>query len=86
MPQFGLGLFIIPDGKVTYNSVRVALRSGYRHFYPAYAYRNERSVGKAIRESEVPRKRAGSPRSYGQMNTAKAKYWPPLTGCSDVSV
>ena len=28
MPQFGLGLFIIPDGKVTYNSVRVALRSG----------------------------------------------------------
>ena len=58
MPQFGLGLFIIPDGKVIYNSVRVALRSGYRHFYPAYAYRNERSVGKAIRESEVPRKKS----------------------------
>lgn len=42
MPQFGLGLFIIPDDKATYNSVRAALRSGYRHFDPAYAYRNER--------------------------------------------
>lgn len=77
MPQFGLGLFIIPDGKVTYNSVRAALRSGYRHFDPAYAYRNERSVGKAIKKSEVPRKKSWItsklwPNEYGEDKTLTA--------------
>lgn len=77
MPQFGLGLFMIPDGDVTYNSVRAALRSGYRHFDSAHAYRNERSVGKAIRESEVPREKIWItsklwPNEYGEGKTLAA--------------
>lgn len=54
MPQFGLGLFMIPDGDVTYNSVLTALRNGYRHFDSAHAYRNERGVGKAIHTPSAP--------------------------------
>ena len=31
MPQFGLGVYSIPDGDETYNSVMTALKCGYRH-------------------------------------------------------
>ncbi len=31
MPQFGLGVYSIPAGDVTYNSVKTALECGYRH-------------------------------------------------------
>lgn len=33
-----------------------ALKAGYRHFDTADGYKNEEEVGKAIRESGVPRK------------------------------
>ncbi len=77
MPQFGLGLFMIPDGDVTYNSVLTALRNGYRHFDSAHAYRNERGVGKAIRDSEVPREEIWVtsklwPNEYGEGKTLAA--------------
>lgn len=48
MPQFGLGLYMIPEGEVAYNSVMTALENGYRHFDCAHAYQNERSLGRAI--------------------------------------
>lgn len=38
MPQFGLGLYMIPEGEEAYNSVKTALESGYRHFDCAHAY------------------------------------------------
>ena len=31
MPQFGLGVYSIPAGDVTYNSVLTALKCGHRH-------------------------------------------------------
>ena len=31
MPQFGLGVYSIPDGDETYNSVMTALKCGYCH-------------------------------------------------------
>ena len=31
IPQFGLGVYSIPAGEVTYNSVLTALKAGYRH-------------------------------------------------------
>lgn len=55
MPQFGLGVYSIPEGEETYNSVLAALKAGYRHIDTAHAYRNERSVGRAIKDSGVPR-------------------------------
>ena len=55
MPLFGLGTYQSPDGQVTYDAVRYALKFGYRHIDTAKYYGNEESVGKAIRDSGVPR-------------------------------
>jgi diketogulonate reductase-like aldo/keto reductase len=55
MPLLGLGVWQVPDGPETESSVSAALEAGYRHIDTAQAYGNERSVGKALRESGVPR-------------------------------
>jgi diketogulonate reductase-like aldo/keto reductase len=55
IPAIGFGTWQIPDGKVCYDSVAFALKSGYRHIDTALAYRNEESVGKAIRDSGIKR-------------------------------
>ena len=55
IPQMGLGVFMIPDGKATIDAVRTALEIGYRHIDTAHVYENERSVGQAVKESEIPR-------------------------------
>ncbi|WP_229122595.1 aldo/keto reductase, partial [Bacteroides uniformis] len=55
MPQFGIGTFTLPDNETTVKLLVQALKRGYRHIDTAHAYRNEESVGKAIRESGVPR-------------------------------
>lgn len=39
----------------TYEMVKLALKLGYRHFDTASRYGNEEAVGRAIRESEIPR-------------------------------
>src|SRR3954464_8764561 len=55
MPLLGLGVWQVPNGAEAENSVRWALELGYRHIDTAQAYGNEESVGKALRESGVPR-------------------------------
>lgn len=55
IPQFGLGVYSIPAGEATYNSVLTVLKAGYRHIDTAHAYQNERSVGQAIKDSGIPR-------------------------------
>ena len=42
-------------GSVAYNAVAAALKCGYRHIDTAALYRNEADVGKAVRDSGVPR-------------------------------
>jgi diketogulonate reductase-like aldo/keto reductase len=56
IPYLGFGVFQIKDGEETVNAVRWAIEAGYRHIDTASAYRNEKSVGQAIRESGIPRK------------------------------
>ena len=56
IPQLGLGVFQTPDGQQTEDAVRWALEAGYRHIDTAKIYGNEKSVGKAIRESGISRK------------------------------
>lgn len=55
IPCIGFGTFKTPSGEICEASVKAALRCGYRHIDTAAAYRNEASVGKAIRESGIPR-------------------------------
>jgi diketogulonate reductase-like aldo/keto reductase len=55
IPLLGLGVWQIPDGPETEKAVRWALELGYRHVDTAQAYGNEASVGRALRDSIVPR-------------------------------
>jgi 2,5-diketo-D-gluconate reductase A len=55
LPALGLGVWQVPDGPACVNAVRWALELGYRHVDTAQAYGNEESVGKALRDSGVPR-------------------------------
>jgi 2,5-diketo-D-gluconate reductase A len=54
MPQFGLGVWRIPEEEVAAN-VRAATECGYRLIDTAAIYRNEAGVGEGIRRSGVPR-------------------------------
>ncbi|MGV7114818.1 aldo/keto reductase [Paenibacillus kyungheensis] len=55
MPWFGLGVWQVEDGNEAIDSVKAALKSGYRAIDTAAAYGNEESVGKAIKESGIAR-------------------------------
>jgi diketogulonate reductase-like aldo/keto reductase len=54
IPQLGFGVFQVPDAD-TAGAVRHALDAGYRSIDTAALYRNERSVGRAVAESGIPR-------------------------------
>ena len=56
IPVYGFGTYQIPADGSTYKAVREALDLGIRHIDTAAAYFNEQEVGKAIRESGIPRK------------------------------
>lgn len=55
MPYLGLGVFNMAGGDQTRRSVGWAIEAGYRSFDTASYYGNERDVGRAVRESGVPR-------------------------------
>ncbi|ATF42145.1 aldo/keto reductase [Weissella paramesenteroides] len=55
IPVVGFGTWQTPDGDVAYQSVLDALKAGYRHIDTAAAYGNEASVGRAIKDSGIPR-------------------------------
>ncbi len=55
IPILGLGVYQSHPGIETENAVLEALKLGYRHIDTAAIYRNEESVGKAIKKSKVPR-------------------------------
>ncbi|MET9317338.1 aldo/keto reductase [Kribbella sp. NPDC003505] len=55
IPVLGLGVWQVDDGAECERAVTWALEAGYRLIDTAQAYRNETSVGKAIRDSGIPR-------------------------------
>ena len=55
VPVLGLGVWQVRDGSDCERAVRWALEAGYRHIDTAQAYGNEGSVGRALRDSGVPR-------------------------------
>lgn len=76
MPRFGIGTFNVPGDSVAADAVSFALKNGYRHIDTAHAYRVERGVGKAIKESGVPR---------GEI-WVTSKLWPSEYSDADAAI
>ena len=55
IPVLALGVWQVPNGPECVRAVRWALEAGYRHIDTAQLYGNEESVGRALRDSGVPR-------------------------------
>ncbi|HAQ06491.1 MAG TPA: aldo/keto reductase [Bacillus bacterium] len=55
MPIFGLGVYKVEDGVQIEETIKSALNLGYRLIDTASMYQNEEGVGKAIRDSGIPR-------------------------------
>lgn len=54
IPSLGMGTFRL-EGETAYNSVKMALETGYRHIDTAQIYGNEAEVGQAIADSGLAR-------------------------------
>jgi 2,5-diketo-D-gluconate reductase A len=90
MPMVGLGTWQL-RGQRAYEAVRYALDAGYRHIDTATMYGNEAEIGRALRDSGLPREdvfvttklppgRAGSPRatlmeSLRALDTGHVDLW-----------
>ena len=77
MPRFGLGTYLQPSDDVCEQSCLAALKAGYRHIDTAHAYNDERGVGRAVKESGVPREEIWItskiwPTEYGEGKTLEA--------------
>ena len=55
VPVLGFGTWQIKEGEEAYASTLAALAAGYRHIDTAAAYRNETSIGRAIKDSGIAR-------------------------------
>ena len=55
IPAIGFGTWQVADGEEGYNSCLGALKLGYRHIDTAFAYGNEGSVARALRDSGLGR-------------------------------
>lgn len=54
IPRIGYGVYMV-DPSITKQCVSNALKVGYRHIDTSFFYGNEEEVGKAIKESLIPR-------------------------------
>ncbi len=55
IPCVGFGTYLSENGKECYDAVREALKVGYRHIDTASFYKNEQSVGQAVKDSKIAR-------------------------------
>ena len=76
MPRFGIGTFNVPGDSVACDAVLFALQNGYRHIDTAHAYRVERGVGQAVKESGIPREDIW----------VTSKLWPSEYGDADAAI
>lgn len=54
IPVIGFGTWLSTE-EVAYNSILTAIKAGYRHIDTASIYCNEKIIGKAIKDSKIPR-------------------------------
>ena len=55
IPVVGFGVYQIPNNGPAYEATLTTLKAGYRHIDTAAAYFNEEDVGRAVRDSKIPR-------------------------------
>ncbi|CAK9437501.1 uncharacterized protein LODBEIA_P18790 [Lodderomyces beijingensis] len=55
IPAVGLGTWQATEDDAAYKAVLAALQNGYKHIDTAHIYRNEEQVGRAIKDSKIPR-------------------------------
>jgi diketogulonate reductase-like aldo/keto reductase len=55
MPKLGFGTWQITDAAEAYTATSTAIACGYRHIDTARVYGNEECVGRAVRDSGIPR-------------------------------
>jgi len=55
IPQFGLGVFFIYDEEECRKTCLEAFKIGYRHIDTDHGTHNEKGIGRAIKESGIPR-------------------------------
>lgn len=55
IPSIGFGTWQIEEGEKAYEAVLHAIKCGHRHIDTAAAYGNEKSIGRAIKDSGVAR-------------------------------
>ena len=56
IPCIGYGTWLIEEGEIAVDTVQQAIKAGYRHIDTAFYYKNEQSVGIAIKKSGIDRK------------------------------
>ena len=79
MPILGFGVFQIPDPAECERAVSDALAVGYRSIDTAASYGNEEAVGRAIRNSGLPRDELFITTKLWIQDTGDRKRPPPLT-------
>ena len=57
IPSIGFGTWQTPDGETAIMAVKTAIEYGYTHVDTAACYKNEKSVGAAIKQSGVDREK-----------------------------
>ena len=73
-PVVGIGTFMLSPADAE-NSVREALKMGYRLIDTANAYVNERAVGRGMKDSGVKRDEIFFPPNSGPVNMKTRMLW-----------
>lgn len=55
IPSIGFGTWKLKNDESTIEVIKNAIECGYRHFDTAFAYNNEKIIGKALKESNIGR-------------------------------
>lgn len=80
MPLIGFGTYLIKDLNVCEEAVSEALEAGYRLIDTAQFYGNEEAVGRAIRNSGIPREELFVTTKLWHTDTGDAKTRPAFEG------
>lgn len=56
IPSIGFGTWKLKNNEETVEIIKEAIKYGYRHIDTAFAYGNEETIGKGIKESNIDRK------------------------------